>query len=77
MLAKSTTNTSCAIWWPHWQAIQIAPSVGQNKNLCKGCHPETTKKYKKKGPKSTKMFGNVPESTKMYQEGPKKCQKKY
>ena len=21
------------------------------------------------------MFGNVPESTKMYQEGPKKCQK--
>ena len=37
--------------------------------------PKNTKTKTKKGPKSTKMFGNVPESTKMYQEGPKNAKK--
>ena len=38
LLVKSTTNTSSAIWWPHWQPIQVAPPCCQNRSLCKWCH---------------------------------------
>ena len=29
---NSTTNTSSAISWPHWQPIQVASPGGQNRN---------------------------------------------
>ena len=32
------TNASGAIWWPHLQLMQVAPSGGQICNQCKWCH---------------------------------------